>query len=219
VRSQTKVPKRYRYTGKERDEESGTWILYSGNQGKQIDETRIYMGEGEERPEPVTYQHYLTNRYPTDPEMVEYLNSILFKQEIRSRQRPASASGPSYVGPEKCGQCHVEPFKKWASTPHAHALESLEAGSNQDKAQCLKCHTTGAGREGGYKNLEETLLLANVGCESCHGPGRGHIETPDREYGATSPATCTFCHDMDNSPEFDYYRYISKVAHRERAGE
>jgi hypothetical protein len=201
------------------DEESESWILYSGNQGKQINETRIFLGEAEKRPEPLHFRHYLSDRYPTDPEMVEYVNNVSFKPAGLNGRGKAAAVSPLFVGSERCGQCHVPPLEQWSSTPHANALESLKEKNKQDEPDCLKCHTTGSGRKEGFKNLQTTPQLANVGCESCHGAGRSHILNPQRKYGAVNPAICTGCHDVDNSPDFDYYRYIAKVAHKEQASE
>jgi hypothetical protein len=66
--------------------------------------------------------------------------------------------------------------------------------------------------------MKSTPHLANVGCESCHGAGRVHLEETGRKYGAITPAVCTRCHDVENSPDFDFYAYFSKVTHREQAG-
>ena len=201
------------------DEESETWILYSGNQGKQIDETRIFLGEGAGKPEPLHFRHYLSDRYPTDPDMVGYVNGLSLKPAGLSGRGPSAAAGPLFVGSKRCGQCHALPFQQWSSTPHANALESLKEKDNQGEPDCLKCHTTGSGRKDGFESLQATPLLANVGCESCHGAGRAHIQNPQRKYGAINPARCTSCHDVENSPDFDYYSYVAKVAHKERASE
>jgi len=58
-----------------------------------------------------------------------------------------------YVGSEACQACHEDQFKNFSGTKHA---KLKEVGSWKDKVQ---------------------------GCESCHGPGKAHMED------ATNPAT------------------------------
>ena len=60
--------------------------------------------------------------------------------------------------------------------PGIKAAEKKKAGLDPDKDYtadegCLKCHTTGFGKPGGFKSIAETSNLANVQCEGCHGPG------------------------------------------------
>jgi hypothetical protein len=91
-----------------------------------------------------------------------------------------------YIGAKKCKACHMKQFKAWQKTNMATSFENLKpgvkaeekkkAGIDPDKdyttdKDCLKCHTTGYGKPGGYTSLEETPNLINVQCEACHGPG------------------------------------------------
>jgi 2',3'-cyclic-nucleotide 2'-phosphodiesterase (5'-nucleotidase family) len=63
-----------------RDEAVGkTWIYYSGNQGKRIGETRLFFNEQGEMAKPLSYMHYLTNRYPDKQEMLDFVNSVIVK--------------------------------------------------------------------------------------------------------------------------------------------
>jgi hypothetical protein len=202
-------------TEKETDRES--WILYSGNQGKQIGETRIFLRDGEGGPDPVNVLHYLSNSYPVDPEMARYVNSVSLDPTGRSSGGVAKTKGP-YVGSESCGKCHIVPTRQWSTTAHARALGTLKQKGKRVKPQCLQCHTTGAGKEGGFQSELATPHLVNVGCESCHGPGRAHLENPGKRYGAIGPPTCTGCHDVENSPEFDFYSYVGRVAHGRGVG-
>src|SRR6185503_9753811 len=64
----------------------------------------------------------------------------------------ATASGGDYVGSESCKECHEEQFKNFTGTKHSK-LKNVDAW--KDKVQ---------------------------GCESCHGPGKKHLED------ATNPA-------------------------------
>jgi hypothetical protein len=195
-------------------EEEGSWVLYSGNQGKQLGESRIFLGEGGRRPEVVNKLHYLSDLYPTDPAMREFISGVMRDAD---RGRTEMPDRP-YAGPSACMQCHPAAHGQWASTPHARALAALKAEKDRESPDCLKCHTTGFGRDGGFESAGATPALANVGCESCHGPGRDHIAGPRKGYGKVGIRTCQSCHDVENSPDFDYYSYLTRVVHRDRAG-
>jgi mono/diheme cytochrome c family protein len=91
-----------------------------------------------------------------------------------------------YIGAKKCKACHIKQYKAWKKTKMANSFENLKPGvkaeakkkagldPNKDYTtdeNCLKCHTTGYGKPGGFKSLEETPKMINVQCEVCHGPG------------------------------------------------
>jgi hypothetical protein len=96
-----------------------------------------------------------------------------------------NADAAKYIGAKKCKACHMKQYKAWQKTNMATSYENLKAGVKvaekkkagiEDKdytadADCLRCHTTGYGKEGGFVSFEKTPKLANVQCESCHGPG------------------------------------------------
>jgi len=94
--------------------------------------------------------------------------------------------GAEYVGARQCKGCHIDQYKSWQQTAMANSFESLKPGVKTDEKKkagldpdrdyttdknCLKCHTTGYGKPGGFKSLAETPDLINVQCEGCHGPG------------------------------------------------
>ncbi len=89
----------------------------------------------------------------------------------------------SFVGSDRCMACHAGEFLKWKDTPHSHALEALEKvakrpGLRDFDGECLVCHTVGLGYKTGFVSKEKTPHLTHVGCESCHGPGSGHVSAP-----------------------------------------
>lgn len=94
----------------------------------------------------------------------------------------------------------------------------------------------------GYMGLEETPLMHNGGCENCHGPAAAHVaaeegdeilkdseieelrkalriklvENEGNKEGqvlGTVVKKCQECHDLDNSPDFDFQEYWPKVKH------
>ena len=96
-----------------------------------------------------------------------------------------NASAADYIGAKKCKACHMKQYKAWKKTTMATSFENLKAGVKvaekkaaglEDKdytkdKDCLRCHTTGYGKPGGFTSIEETPKLANVQCEACHNPG------------------------------------------------
>lgn len=94
----------------------------------------------------------------------------------------------------------------------------------------------------GYLSVEKTPAMVGNGCENCHGPAARHVAAENGEIDADDDelerlrATlrlkivenegnqdgqvygkvvdmCMQCHDLDNSPEFDFQRYWPDVAH------
>ncbi len=100
--------------------------------------------------------------------------------ELREVSHP---SGHSFVGSQKCGDCHTKAFEIWEHTPHAHATETLVKlePHRQFDPECISCHVTGWEPQryfpfkSGFQSLEKTPLLHGNGCENCHGPGSRHV--------------------------------------------
>ena len=94
----------------------------------------------------------------------------------------------------------------------------------------------------GWKSYRETPEMSGQGCENCHGPAARHaaveygdIEVEEEEEIALQQAlhleivenegnmsgqvlgeavkNCLQCHDLDNSPDFDFQKYWPEVAH------
>jgi len=97
------------------------------------------------------------------------------------------AADAPFEGRKKCSSCHKAQAKSWRDTAHAKAMDSLkpnerkeaklkadldpEKDYTQDK-DCVGCHVDGFGEKGGYTIESPKKMLAAIGCESCHGPGR-----------------------------------------------
>jgi len=108
--------------------------------------------------------------------------------------------------------------------------------------ECLSCHVVGWAPqrfepfEGGFAGMDKTPHLAHQGCENCHGPAAAHtavergdvrateaererlraelamtIDTPEGREKVVN--NCLECHDLDNSPEFDFDEYWPAVEH------
>jgi hypothetical protein len=145
-------------------------------------------------------EEYLT---PNDP-VSEKDNKVLallerYAEQVKDRKllgkitpipHPAQIQSPklnlSYVGSEKCAACHGGEHKKWADSKHSHAMDALEKiakrpGLRNLDPECVVCHTIGFGFKTGYENAMKTPELKHIGCESCHGPGSGHVSAEKNE--------------------------------------
>jgi outer membrane murein-binding lipoprotein Lpp len=131
--------------------------------------------------------------HESDTELIQETERVTEEREFVPRTekryivvRSSGKRGAEYVGAKKCKACHIKQYKSWEKTSMAGSFDNLKAGAKADEKKkagidpekdytadpkCLKCHTTGYGKPGGFKSIEETPKLAGVQCESCHGPG------------------------------------------------
>ena len=132
----------------------------------------------------------------------------------KSKNQPLTAL-PSrlentYVGKDRCIECHEETAISWAKTAHARALDSLKRKGKEYNPQCLPCHVTGMKEEstaGGFMSISLTPHMANVQCEQCHGPARLHAQDPDNAFAQLpGEKTCLNCHTKDTDPNFSYQK-------------
>ncbi len=117
-----------------------------------------------------------------------------------------------YVGAKKCKICHKEVYESWSKTSHATNFSKLSA-EEQKKDECARCHITGTDAKG--------VLIENVECEACHGPGSAYKSPkimskkawpaePEKykqmaiDAGLIYPTaeTCTRCHQKEGNPNF-----------------
>jgi hypothetical protein len=145
----------------------------------------------------------------------------------------AAAKNPQFSGNTGC-KCHKQEMDEWAAGPHGNAMDPLTA-SKRSKAQnnamrtakldykkdygkddkCLKCHTVGYGKPGGYDDEKSPADLRGVGCEMCHGAGseyrnlhkekeetftRTEAKAMGALYGSQDEKVCRECHDHKDSP-------------------
>jgi predicted CXXCH cytochrome family protein len=112
-----------------------------------------------------------------------------------------------------CGNCHVVHQRDWVTTAHANAWAGLLTEGNPPQTFCTGCHTvSGKGNavvgNAGYNRVPD-VTYHDVQCESCHGPGFTHAETPDGGVAplasiavhiADSLGTCGECHSGTHHP-------------------
>ena len=140
--------------------------------------------------------------------------------DLQGDMVPGVKTAATYAGSQSCASCHAAATQTWAKTGHAHAFATLKhAGADADP-NCIGCHTVGFRTPGGYRREFRGAKLADVGCESCHGPGSQHVT--ERSAGAQDVAfhfrklgegDCTKCHHGEFSRPFDYAKFWPVVKH------
>lgn len=95
--------------------------------------------------------------------------------ESTAAEEPAPPADQEYIGTKQCASCHFDQFMKWKSSKHATTFDLLPAEYQAD-TKCLACHTTGFGKETGFKTAAASAELKGTTCEACHGPGSKHGE-------------------------------------------
>ncbi|MBL8817607.1 MAG: hypothetical protein JNL58_16395 [Planctomyces sp.] len=234
-------------------------LLKVGAQGKHVGVVGLYPGD---TTTPIRYElvSLKGSLFGEDQKMIEHLQTYqtrLFDEQIILAESPSThPSGASFVGAEKCGECHTKAFAVWKESAHSHALESLDPANQRTgferlhgvprmfDPECLSCHVTGWDpqeyirfrtgfiNEELAENDQEKMLQKLLGgnqCENCHGPGSRHVELIEadnveaaaREVRVTLEQTkeknlCQKCHDLDNSPEFDFDKYWEQIRHPDR---
>ncbi len=129
-----------------------------------------------------------------------------------------------YVGSSKCKECHADIYDAFsANARKARSFSSVQRMAGQltveETAECYSCHTTGYNQPGGFVSLEKTPDLANLGCESCHGPGSAHIEgegDADAILGKgkiSTQKTCEACHNPARVESFGFRPVVHAGAH------
>ncbi len=120
-------------------------------------------------------------------------------------------------------------YDKWIGTGHADMLVRGLDGTLSDHygSNCISCHTTGyipgAANNGfddfgfifpdtlfvgQYQNMvtqyPDAMKRANIQCESCHGPGSGHMGnvSVSRMVSSLDTENCAWCHDSGTHHAF-----------------
>lgn len=136
----------------------------------------------------------------SDPQL-QVASHRLFSSEILEQD-----SNNSYIGSEACQECHRKEFDQWSHSSHATAFNTLQIVGREYYSKCVSCHVTGFGYTSGYEiGKADRAHLAEVGCETCHGPGKQHTYTPlaTNIRGKVEASTCMECHAPEHSPGFE----------------
>lgn len=149
---------------------------------------------------------------------VVFFASVLAGHPCRSQT--AGDEAKKFVGSEACKDCHETEYKNFTSFARkAHSFKSIKrlatGLTDQEIKKCYECHTTGYGKEGGFRSENETPQLKDAGCEVCHGPGSLHCETGDPKdvKGKLTAKDCEICHSTERIQSFRYKPLVYGGAH------
>jgi len=153
---------------------------------------------------------------------VAVLFSLLFLLSLLGWRAESArcAEQPKYLGSDACKECHAAEygtFKQFNKKAHSfQSLTRLKKGLDEaEQKKCFECHTTGYGKEGGFRSEQETPTLKDAGCEVCHGPGSIHCETGDPKdiKGKLTAKDCEACHNSERINAFKYKPLVYGGAH------
>ncbi len=190
-------------------------LVYCHSKGKTLGALMLSDGVGDT---PAKVQQIaLTESVSDDPDVRKLLDDFYYQITIDHQLQIVShrlfASEPlerddrnNYIGSQACQECHQKEFSQWSHSSHATAFNTLRTVGREYYPECVTCHVTGLGYESGYEiGNPEREHFVDVGCETCHGPGKQHAYTPLKENirGQVPEKVCLECHTPEHSPGFD----------------
>jgi hypothetical protein len=145
----------------------------------------------------------------------DYQQIVKDRNLLDKHPRFGLPDGLEYAGSKSCEPCHSYEYEKWNSNPHAKAYSTLEKVGSQFDPECVICHVVGMDYESGFISRQETGHLADVGCESCHGPGSKHILTAGETKLTEPKSTCLDCHTPEQSGDYagNENVFMEKIKH------
>lgn len=222
---------------------TGVQLIELGHKGMYVGVLGLYEKPGQTRYQRVPLDGRFADAIPITRLLTAYQDQLktqgLAGLGLRANPHPA---GRQFVGSAACADCHSDAYEIWEATPHSHATETLVKLPlpRQFDPECLSCHVTGWEPQeyypfaSGYLDQQSTPQLTGNGCENCHGGGAGHVaaengdvDADDAELerlrkqmrvtlAAAKRNVCVSCHDLDNSPDFDFETYWPQVEHYEK---
>ena len=176
----------------------------------------------------------VSDQVPQDGEIAAL--AVAYREEVRTAKLaiddpaklaedmvPGVKATAAYAGTESCASCHTKAMQAWQKSGHARAFETLLARKADADPNCIACHTVGFGTVSGYRREFADRKLVDVGCESCHGPGRQHVEQwragaeVTARFHPVGAGDCRKCHHGEFSRPFDYDKFWPAVAHGKEA--
>lgn len=210
--------------------ENRSLIYYITNEARALGLLRLRLGAGTGLQEIGHEIRFLHDRIPQDESFRALVKN--YREEVRRTtlavDDPAHAAADrvpgvrvsaSYVGSQRCLECHTDCAKTWAKSAHSHAFATLVKRGADADPKCVGCHTTGFGEVSGYQRTFGKDKLVDVGCEGCHGPGSLHVRqrdgdaTLDFSYRPLGAGDCRKCHFGEFSRPFHWEEFWPAVKH------
>ena len=98
----------------------------------------------------------LMEEYTAELKKEDYLGQ--YPQVPHPNQATAKGKKPTYVGTDRCTDCHKAAGDVWKKTPHHEAYQTLvdakQPSNRQYDPECIVCHTVGFGYDGGFKTAD-----------------------------------------------------------------
>ncbi|MBI1927379.1 hypothetical protein HYR99_24465 [Candidatus Poribacteria bacterium] len=195
-----------------------TLIVYAQPKGKTLSLLTLKLSESDQVTESAVQEILLQEDVPDDPQVREgltrFYQQVAATPEFQHAKKALFTEMPleqnpnnRYVGSSECASCHTEEHTQWQSTSHAAAFNTLLNRQRHFYPDCIRCHTTGFGYPTGYQigQIGKTGgNLSEVGCETCHGPGRAHTLNPIKANirGKVTVNVCAECHTPEHAPGF-----------------
>ena len=202
----------------------GVPVYIASNQGQYMGRMTVRLGAGPHWFKATNEIRLLDRTVADDSEMASIvraftienrkLQKALFVREQLKGHSETDGGQERFLGVATCQGCHAEAFDTFVHTAHAHAYQTLAVGFNHLDSNCLPCHSTGYGDEGGFsgaRRIGSPVDLVDVQCEACHGPGADHNR--DGSYLAAAKNSCVNCHTKEQDPHFDFEAAWKKIAH------
>ncbi len=116
----------------------------------------------------------------------------------------------------ECLSCHVTGWDPQQYFPFTSGYADVATTPHLKENGCENCHGPGAdhvaAEQGDFDADEATLARLRAGMRLTLEPGEAEGQRVNGRLGKVT-AQCYECHDLDNSPDFDFKEYWPEVAH------
>ena len=219
-----------RQPAQELRKENRSLVYFVTNESRALGILRLQLAEGVS-PKPLRNEiRLLHDKIPQDKSFRQLAQE--YRDEVRRTKLavddpskagadmvPGVRVAATYVGSQRCVECHKTAGAIWAKSGHAEAFNTLIARKADADPKCIACHTIGFGSLSGYRREFGGEKLTHVGCESCHGPGSLHVrrhegdKAIDFTYRPLGAGDCQKCHYGEFSRPFYWYEFWPPVKH------